>query len=195
MTRDRGLQQLLRSVLAGFLLMLAGAAQADDPEKLLNELDDYPHARSVDTGTAHVIDHEIGLGAIQKVRGAWRFKESERVTGQLVRHTWQIVDGFSSREVMDELIAAVREAGGTELLFSCDGRSCGRAVQWANRVFGQRVLYGREGDQAYRVFRLNRDQEYRLVVYAAVRTEDRQYLHVELLRVEKKDPDLLEFEG
>ncbi len=194
MTGEKAQQRFLRVVLAGIVLTLAGAVQAADPEKILRELDDYPHARTVETASAHVIDHEIGLGAIQKVRGAWRFKESERVTGELRRHTWQIVDGFSSREVMDGLIAAVRELEGAELLFSCDGRSCGRAVQWANRVFGQRVLYGREGDQAYRVFRLNRDQEYRLVVYAAVRTEDRQYLHVDLLRVERKDPQLLEFE-
>lgn len=194
MTGDKAQQRFLRGVLAGIFLTLAGAVQAADPEKILRELDDYPHARTVDTASDHVIDHEIGLGAIQKIRGAWRFKDSERVTGELLRHTWQIVDGFTSREVMDELIAAVRELEGTELLFSCDGRSCGRAVQWANRVFGQRFLYGREGDQAYRVFRLNRDQEYRLVVYAAVRTEDRQYLHVDLMRVERKEPELLEFD-
>ena len=194
MTGDKAQQRFLRAVLAAAFLILACAAQAADPGKMLEELDDYPHARTVDTASSRVIDHEIGLGAIQKVRGAWRFKDSERVTGQLQRHTWQIVDGFTSQEVMQELIAAVREIDGTELLFSCDGRSCGRAVQWANRVFGQRVLYGREGDQAYRVFRLNWDQEYRLVVYAAVRTEDRQYLHVDLLRVEQKEPVLLELE-
>jgi hypothetical protein len=194
MTGDKGVRKFLRGVRAGILLVLAGAVQAADPEQMLRELDEYPHARSVDAATTNVIDHEIGLGAIQKVRGAWHFKDSERVTGQLMSHTWRIVDGFSSLEVMDELIAAVRETEGAELLFSCDGRSCGRAVQWANRVFGQRVLYGREGDQAYRVFRLNWDQEYRLVVYAAVRSEDRQYLHVDLLRVEDKDRDLLEFE-
>lgn len=194
MTGVKAQQTVIRVILAVIVFTLAGTARADDPGKMLRQLDDYPHARSVDSTTARVIDHEIGLGALEKVRGAWRFKDSERVTGELQRQTWQIVDGFSSREVMDELIAAVRGMEGTELLFSCDGRSCGRAVQWANRVFRQRVLYGREGDQAYRVFRLNGEQEYRLVVYAAVRTEDRQYLHVDLLRVERKDPDLLEFE-
>ena len=194
MTGDKAQHRFFRGVLAAFFLMVAGGVQAVEPEKMLDELDEYPHARLVETSTDQVIDHEIGLGAIQKIRGAWRFKESERVTGELLRHTWRIVDGFSSREVMDELIAAVREMEGTELLFSCDGRSCGRAVQWANRVFGQRLLYGREGDQGYRAFRLNWDQEYRLVVYAAVRTADRQYLHVDLLRVDQKDPELLEFE-
>ena len=194
MTGDKAQHRFFRDVLAAFFLMVAGAVHAVEPEKMLDELDEYPHARLVETSTDQVIDHEIGLGAIQKIRGAWRFKESERVTGELLRHTWRIVDGFSSREVMDELIAAVREMEGTELLFSCDGRSCGRAVQWANRVFGQRLLYGREGDQGYRAFRLNWDQEYRLVVYAAVRTADRQYLHVDLLRVDQKDPGLLEFE-
>ena len=185
---------LLPITMAGLLMLESVVGLAADPERMLRELNDYPHAREVDASSSRVIDHEIGLGAIQKVRGAWRFKESERVTGELHRYTWQIVDGFSSREVMDELLAAVQEIEGTTLMFSCDGRACGRAVQWANRVFGQRVLYGREGDQAYRVFRLQWDREYRLVVYAAVRTEDRQYLHVDLLQVDQQEPDLLEFD-
>jgi len=68
-------------------------------------------------------------------------------------------------------------------LFSCDGRACGQGVQWANRVFHQRELYGREDLQRYRVYSLEGDSSYRLVVYGAERTLDRQYLHVDLLRI------------
>jgi hypothetical protein len=68
-------------------------------------------------------------------------------------------------------------------LFSCDGRACGRAVQWANRVFGQRVLFGREDLQRYAVFALPGENAGRLLVYSAERTADRQYLHVEWLQI------------
>ncbi len=68
-----------------------------------------------------------------------------------------------------------------ELLFSCEGRSCGQGVQWANRVFHQPVLYGREELQQYRVYSVGKEARSILVIYAAARTADRQYLHAEVL--------------
>ena len=168
-----------------FLLLICTTVLADGPEALLQQLNDYPHAKQVATSDAEVIDHEIGLGSIKKVRGVWRFKDSERYTGTLWRYTWQIVDGFTSQEVMEELLATLAAREGTTLLFACDGRACGQGVQWANRVFHQRVLYGREDLQRYRVYSLQGAAEYRLAVYSAARTADRQYLHVDLLRIDR----------
>ena len=170
--------------LLGMVLAIgAGKATADSPEDLLEQLNNYPHAELVDSSDSEVIDYEIGLGSIKKVRGVWQFKDSERLSGELLRYTWQIVDGFSSREVMDELVSLLKDKEGTSLLFSCDGRACGQGAQWANRVFRQRVLYGREDLQRYRVYELQDNGGYRLVLYGAARTADRQYLHVELLRI------------
>jgi len=98
----------------------------------------------------------------------------------LVRYTWQITDGFSSSEVLAEIEAAVK---GGQLLFSCEGRSCGQGVQWANRVFGERVLYGRDDLQRYRVYAPTEGDDYRLVLFSSARTADRQYLHAELLEI------------
>jgi len=123
-----------RMMLVSLLLLVAGAAVAAvTPEALLRQLNDYPHAQQVAHSEEEVRDHEIGLGAMQKVSGAWRFKNSERQSGLLSRHTWQI---------------------------------------------------GREDLQRYRVYALQADDaEYRLVLYSSARTADRQYLHVDLLRI------------
>lgn len=166
-----------------FALSLTCPVRAESPELLLEQLNDYPHAILVESDTSEVIDHEVGLGSIKKVRGVWQFRDSERLTGTLLAYTWQIVDGFTSQEVMEELVEKLQEKEGTQLLFSCEGRACGHGAQWANRVFGQRVLYGRQDLQRYRVYALQENGGYRLVLYSAARTADRQYLHVELLRV------------
>ncbi|MDZ7781545.1 MAG: DUF4892 domain-containing protein [Halioglobus sp.] len=163
----------------------AESRKPGDPANLLRELDQYPHSVQVDHVEKQVVDHEIGLGAIQKYRGAWNFDESERLSGELTSYTWQIVDGFTSIEVMQELLDLVAEELDSSLLYKCEGRACGHPAQWANRVFGQRVLYGRQDWQRYQVFKLEGEPAYRLVVYAAARTSDRQYLHVALLRVEQ----------
>ena len=168
-----------------WLAALGGAvfAETDSPSMLLQRLNNYPHAVQVDYSQSAVVDHEVGLGSIKKVRGVWQFKKSERLSGELTRYTWQIIDGFSSLEVMQELVAQVQETSGIELLFQCQGRACGQGAQWANRVFGQRILYGREDLQQYQVYALAGTIEYRLAIYSASRTADRQYLHVELLQV------------
>ena len=156
---------------------------ASDPVALLQKIDQYPHTKQVDRSEKAVIDHEVGLGALQKLRGAWRFDDSERLSGELFRYTWQIVDGFSSEEVMQQLVRHVEQLEDASLLYECSGRGCGNGSEWANRVFRQRILYGRSDAQRYRVYSLGENQEYRLLIYAALRTSDRQYLHAEALSI------------
>jgi hypothetical protein len=177
--------RVFRTILPALLIIACNLAYAGSPgpEALLQQLDDYPHSKQIAHTTREVIDHEIGLGAIQKVRGEWRFKHSERLSGTLTSYTWQIVDGFSSAQVMAEFLDSIANDEGASLLFSCEGRACGRGVQWANRVFHQRELYGREDAQRYRVYSLQGAVSYRLLAYSAERTEDRQYLHVDLLQI------------
>lgn len=157
------------------------SAEAGSAEALLRQLDESARVRQMAFSSEEVVDHEIGLGAIQKVRGAWQFKHSERLSGTLLSYTWQVGNGYRAAEVMAQLLDSVARIEGATNLFSCDGRACGRAVEWANRVFEERVLYGREDKQQYSVFAFAGEQAARLIVYSAERTEDRQYLHVELL--------------
>jgi len=170
----------LFTLLCGFAYGASTATQA-----LLEQLDALPYTKQVAFSTQEVLDHEIGLGAIQKVRGQWRFKHSERLSGTRVSYTWQILDGFDSAQLMEDLLNAVTKEKGASLLFTCQGRACGQGVQWANRVFHEQVLYGREDLQRYRVYAIEGEQTHRLVAYSAKRTEDRQYLHVELLKIAK----------
>lgn len=157
---------------------------AKTPGEIIDKLNKYPHATTVAQSETQVRDHEIGLGAMKKIRGVWQFKSSERLSGVLLRNTWQIVDGFTSLEVFSELVTEVESTEGSELLFSCEGRSCGQGVQWANRVFGEKILYGREEMQRYRVYSLDKPATGRVILYSAARTADRQYLHMEFLQVQ-----------
>lgn len=166
-----------------FLLGAVSHLSYADAVTMLQSLNDYPHAEQISYDKRPVIDHEIGLGAIQKVRGKWQFKKSERQSGTLLSYTWQIVDGFTSAEVMETLLQKVDELESARLLFSCRGRACGHGAQWANRVFGERVLYGRQEMQIYAVYAIEGEPGQRLVTYAGARSADRQYLRVDLLTI------------
>ena len=174
------------------LLPINTQAQSPGPAELLTQLAAFPHAQTVDESQEQVLDYLVGLGAMQKVSGVWQLKHSERISGQLTRYTWQIVDGFSSREVTAEL--EQEQAQESQLLYACDGRSCGPGAQWANRVFSQRLLYGRADLQSYRVYGGENDvgTEYRVLIFSAARTADRQYLHAEFLQADVQRSESLE---
>jgi hypothetical protein len=185
MLSHRSLQRVIPSlglaVLLGATPWMAGAETPSAAEQLLLDLDSFPHARRVDTSRQQVVDYEVGLGAMQKHLGDWQFKRSQRLDGERLRFSWQIVDGFSSAEVFDGLTDRVAQLPGSELLFECEGRACGNGARWANQVFSQRVLYGRAEAQRYRAYRITGDTIYYLLAYASARTSDRQYLHAEVL--------------
>lgn len=104
--------------------------------------------------TRAVNAYTVPLGAIQKVRGQWAPRKSERLSGTLYRYTWQVANGFSSEEVVNDLVEELADDARFELIYSCEARACGSSVQWANRIFEERLLYGREVSQRYFVYRV-----------------------------------------
>lgn len=160
-----------------------GAAQTSAP-LYLTELDSYPHLESVARMQGkQVQDFRVPLGAIEKIRGVWAPRDAERVSGLRESYTWRVIDGFTSEELVAELDARLIEDR-AQRDFSCDARACGSSVQWANRVFRQRLLYGTEVSQRYRAYTLgSQDATYRLLIYGSARSSDRQYLHGELITV------------
>ncbi|MFK7977066.1 MAG: DUF4892 domain-containing protein [Halioglobus sp.] len=183
--------------------MFFSSAQAMTPEETLAQIEGNLHLELVERTNENVTDHLIGLGAMKKVRGQWGLKKSDRYSGELTRITWRVIDGFSASEVLADIEQAfgllsdteqtddVGAESDSELLFGCDGRACGHGAQWASRIFGERLLYGRGDAQQYRAYSLL-NQQYRLVVYASVRSSDRQYVRVELLKL---NPSLMNIEG
>ena len=172
------------------LLAMSSTVRADALEARLAEFGSQPYLEEVTARSGEVNDHLVGLGAMKKVRGTWGLKKSARVSGHLASYTWRILDGFSADEVMQALEALYQVGPGTEAatLYSCEGRACGHGAQWASRVFGQRILYGRGDAQRYRVFSLGEDG-YRLVLYGSVRSSNRQYVHAELIKLRRDEPE------
>ncbi len=183
----RGILRFAARVGAVLLIVVTFAglpAQAATPEAQLAAFADSPHLELVESRREPVKDHIVGLGAMKKVRGTWGLKKSERTSGLMTVYTWRVLDGFTATEFLADLEShlGLTENAEDKTLFRCDGRACGNGAEWATRVFGQRILYGRSDWQQYRAYRLEGDA-YRLVIYSAARSSDRQYLHVELVEL------------
>ncbi|MEO1078191.1 MAG: DUF4892 domain-containing protein [Pseudomonadota bacterium] len=153
------------------------------PEAYILDLQEYDYLQPLGAlREGPVRNYLVPLGAVQKVRGVWAPRESERVSGERLAQTWQLDAGFTAAEVVDELEAQLGTDPSAELLFACGGVSCGSSVQWANRIFRERLLYGTQASQLYRAYALERDESaYRVLIYGSARSADRQFVHVEFL--------------
>jgi hypothetical protein len=158
--------------------MLAGLAL---PVVAEPEFAAWSHTTEVSHSGPEDTDYLLGLGALQKIGGRWRHKKSEALQGSLERITWQVIDGFTAEEGFAYLRAQLPPEA--ELLFECDGRSCGSSAQWADRVFHQRLLYGHDERQHYAVWRISEGTNtWTVVLYAVDRANRRHYLQLDLLR-------------
>lgn len=166
----------MRTSVTAIMLLWSLAVLAQEPV-----LQPWSHAQEFNRKAPLETDYLLGLGALQKVGGRWRHKKSEALQGELTRVTWQIDDGYTAEEAFAWYSEQVPEAA--ELLFKCQGRSCGSSAQWASRVFSERVLYGHDERQHYAAWRLQRDgSTWNIVLYAVDRANRRHFLHLDILR-------------
>ncbi|MCG7199533.1 DUF4892 domain-containing protein [Marinobacter pelagius] len=87
----------------------------------------------------------------------------------------------ASREEARDYYQRLLQARNASVLFECSGVSCGRSVIWANRIFGQAVLNGRDSQQDYLVAGSLAEDGTRwlTLVYTVTRGNLREYVWVE----------------
>ncbi len=126
--------------------------------------------------SASVRAFHIPLGAMKKIGGIWRAESSEIISGKRRRLTWQ-VEGEPVLALFNDLALTMGESA--TLRWHCEGRACGNGAEWANKVYQERLLYGRDEFMAYRAFQLESGMW--VTLFSAARTADRQYLHVDII--------------
>lgn len=91
----------------------------------------------------------------------------------------------ASREEARDYYQRLLQSRNASVLFECSGVSCGRSVIWANRIFGQAILNGRDSEQDYLIAgSLDEDgTRWLTLVYTVTRGNLREYVWVEHLRL------------
>lgn len=91
----------------------------------------------------------------------------------------------SNREKARDYYVQLLQGRNANILFECRGIRCGRSNVWANQIFGQRVLYGRDATQDYLVAGTVDDEGSRWLtsIYTVTRGNLREYVWVEHLRL------------
>ena len=139
----------MRQALVVWLMMVAGmspafAATAD------GEPGFAPFPRGTMESVSSISDEQIRvfLGSVSEVNNELRVSDSIRKRWSGVERTLRVGRNLSVDEVADYYRSRISEKGAT-VLFECEGRACGNSNVWANRVFEESRLYGRDDAQKY----------------------------------------------
>lgn len=130
--------------------------------------------------------HRILLSAVREVNDEIRSDSVVRLTVRGVGQRLQVAPDSGRDEArqyyLDEL--AARNA---IILYECRGRNCGRSNVWANQIFNEATLYGRDANQDYlaAAYRDDDDSIQVVLVYTVTRGNQREYVWVEQLTASK----------
>ena len=166
-----------RILAISLLLISAGAAAAPDVPGARDplQLERFPHAWIVDyQHDEELLPREFVVSRVDKTRRDVRAERKVRTDATLESATYRIPDGTPREEVVQHYVSML----GSESLFRCDGRDCGRSNHWANYIFKQAILFGPDKNQFY----IAVDHGGHLVgVYIVERGNKRVYAHVTVL--------------
>lgn len=126
--------------------------------------------------------HRILLSAVREVNDEIRSEsmispEVEGI-GQLLQVNRDASRASARRYYLDEL-----DKRNAVILYRCSGRDCGRSNVWANQIFNDATLYGRDINQDY-VAAAYKDSDgvlHLVLVYTVTRGNQREYVWVEQL--------------
>ncbi|WP_404362370.1 DUF4892 domain-containing protein [Marinobacter sp.] len=129
--------------------------------------------------------HLVILSALREVNNEIRSESMVRLDvegkGQLLQIRPDASRAQARQYYLDEL-----DARNAIILYRCTGRNCGRSNVWANQIFGEARLYGRDEDQDYIAAAYTDDegQIQVVLVYTVTRGSNREYVWVEQLKTE-----------
>ena len=169
------------SALATLLaLTLATVPAAAAPAQAWPVLDRFANAEVQQTATdAEAKQRRLILGPLKKIKNTLAPVRQQFVRGTLRAETYFVPDERRVEPVRAFLDGRLDLAG--ETLYECQGRTCGSSNYWANTVFGERILYGPEQYQSYRIVRMAGVPERYLAAYVGQRGTRKIYVHVQLV--------------
>lgn len=163
-------------------LMLATVASAEEQTLLLEP---FPFGEVDSRQDDAASEYQIMTGRVSDSGSSFRAEGMVSVSGDRQLRVYEIPRRHSEDEIFVHFLSEVTRQNG-QLLFQCEARNCGRSNNWANQVFDNRILYGRDRDQRYLAARITQGGESYLVdVYVVRRGNQRLYARVEQVRYDK----------
>lgn len=181
MWRHRLLLVLVTGCLSGAVAAALGGREDLSGSRDPYELERFPRSWIVDyLQDAEARNRRFIMGRVDSIRRDLRIGDELNLDAALETVTYQIPEGASVDAVRDHYLSQL----GSDVLFQCEGRGCGRSNDWANQIFNDATLYGPDRNQRYVAL----EWQGRLVaLYIIERGNRRVYAHLRFLEPRGKD--------
>jgi hypothetical protein len=165
-------------VLIALFPVLAAASSADMPAP-------FPQSELVSSTPVSSRGHLVLFSPVREVNNEIRSETMARLPVVGEGRLYEISRDSDRAKARDFYMNELQSAG-ARILYECKARDCGRSNVWANQIFGQRVLYGRDTTQDYFIAGMTADDgsHWLTLVYTVTRGNLREYIWVEHLHVE-----------
>jgi hypothetical protein len=107
----------------------------------------YREAKVENTTILNNHNYVIPLSKIQRAGRGWAPEKVLDIDAQVTRFTFKIPRSNDLEEVYRFYLNQIKQAD-TDIIFECDGRSCGSSNAWANNFFDDYRLYGTDDNQS-----------------------------------------------
>ena len=107
----------------------------------------YPNAKVVEQKQLAGKAHPFILSTPKRVDNTLRIEREKRVDGTRTNILLRLNDTYSSTDAYRFYVDYFAQQG--EVLYQCQQLACGNSNYWANDIFGERKLLGRDSDQYY----------------------------------------------
>ncbi|GGY82434.1 DUF4892 domain-containing protein [Marinobacter zhanjiangensis] len=144
----------------------------------------FPQASLEEETSIRSASYRVMLSPIREADNEVRAEQSVRLAVEGSGRLYLLEPG-ASRDNARRWYLEQLQAMNASILFHCEGRRCGRSNVWANQVFDQSTLYGRDADQDYLVagFEDDSGRRWLVVLYTITRGNQREYLWLERLEL------------
>ncbi|EAT13620.1 DUF4892 domain-containing protein [Bermanella marisrubri] len=154
------------------------------------QLNPQEGAERIDFDATRKQNQWVVLGQLKRIQGNLIAEQDVRVDGRVTSWMWKWPSGLSVQAAFNYIVEQAKPSSTT--LFECEARGCGMSNDFANQVFSQPLLYGRDNDQLYWVG-YNPDAGFGRIwlVYTNERTNKGVHLFAQRIDLERGQKDRL----
>ncbi|WP_372997969.1 DUF4892 domain-containing protein [Marinobacter sp.] len=172
----------IRLVAATTCLLVLPSTGWSAPEEIPEP---FPQSTLENTVGIDSSGHLVLFSPVREVNNEIRSETMARLPVEGEGRLYQVNRDSSRQKARDHYLGQLRQRN-AQILFECSGIRCGRSNVWANQIFDQSVLLGRDATQDYLVAGTVTEDGARwlTLIYTVTRGNLREYVWVEHLRVE-----------
>jgi hypothetical protein len=137
---------------------------------------DFPRAELVKETISKNSEYRLVLSELKRKQAITSGEVERLISGDVKRQFWQLSVNHEVEQILEHFLAQWK---GAQVMYRCSGLDCGSSNFWANKIFNNAKLYGRDANQAYVVVLMPGKPNRIYVLYAVQRSKQKLYFNLD----------------